>query len=196
MANLTQIRGILISKKVIITFTILLVLLVFIIPILLTQSTKITEEDFPLPVKEQPVQDGKFDDKAPISQKSKAAIESLKPYLIYRETFTTTSEQKVTFAVFTKPLDEYTLFVEIIGINFQSNHDDPLLARNVQSFRETAEKILAFIKKHDVNPQDIFISWGGQAYVQKSADVWLNVSEEYPKVIKAGDQWEFEKTTL
>lgn len=193
--HLTEIRKLIINKKVLITLVILIFLLVFAIPILLNRPSKITPEDIPPLLATQPVKEGKFDSKAEVSQNSKAEIEKLKPYLVYRKTIKTVTGSNVTFAVFAKPVVEHTLFVEIMGVNFRSNHDDPQLAKNVQDFREVARNIFDFIKSHNANPQNIFISWGGFAYIQNNAEAWLKESEEFPKVIKVEDGWEFEKNS-
>ena len=106
-----------------------------------TPSPSPIGQNIPPPIKQQPVVNGKFDPTAPISQRSKAAIDKLRPYLIYRDILTTSTGNKVTFALFTKPLDQYTLFVEMIGIDFQSTNSDPDLPRNVQDYLCFYEKI-------------------------------------------------------
>ncbi len=143
-------------------------------------------------LKEQPIIDGRFDKNAPIAQHSQKSIQTLSAYLPYRNTIQTTTGQKVTFTIFINPLDQYTLYIGILGINFRSSYDDPELPKNIQDFRETANAILSWMKNYNVNPGDIFISWGDNAYIQDNAEAWLTPSAKFPNIIKEGSNFVFE----
>ena len=173
---------------------IILVILVIIIAIAIPFSTKPKrEEGVPPPVSQQPEVDGKLDVNAPSSQKSKTSLLRLAKSLPYRSSSRASTGNKITFSIYTKPANEYTLYVEMIPINFQSTYADPDLAQNVLDFRETAEAIFTWLQEQKVSPADLFISWGSRAYIQKAAEAWLLESPQFPKVIKKGDKFIFEK---
>ncbi len=152
-----------------------------------------TETPIPPPLNQQPVVNGKFDPSAPASQRSKAAIDKLKPYLAYSKTITTSTGSNITFTVFTRPTENYTLRVKISNLNFQADYNDPNLPKTVQDFRETAAAIFDFMNQHGINPGDVFISWGSTpSYIQKNAEAWLVPSPQFPKVIAKNGQFVFE----
>lgn len=156
------------------------------------QKPKQEIKEVPLPVSEQPVSNGQFQESAPVSQTSKTSVEKLQPDLPYRQTITTSTGNKVTFVVLSNKRDPYTLYIETAGINYQLQPPDPDLPKNVLDFRETASTIFEWLNKQGVSQTDLFIVWGN-AIVQKSAESWLKESPEFPKVIKSGDKYEFSK---
>lgn len=186
------------ARFIIIAIIIILTLLGFIIfqQIQKSQYKQQVPSDVPLSLKRQPVIDGKFDGKAQISQRSQKAIESLKSFLPYRKTVTTSTGQEATFAVFGRPENPYTLYIETLNINFRSTYDDPNLPKNVQDFRDAAHELILFLKMRNINPSDVFISWGSIGYIQDNAEAWLVESPAYPKVINQNGKFVFEKPPI
>jgi len=145
-----------------------------------------------LPLQTQPVKEGKFDNQAPISKQSKGSIDKLKSKLPYRKIVETSTGQKIIFVIIASRIDLYTLTIEVVGIDFQSTYDDPNLAKNVLTFRETAQTIFDWMEDQGVKSNEVFITWGSRAFQQQSAEAWLNESPQYPKVIKRENQFVFE----
>lgn len=160
--------------------------------ILFFKSKPKLPEHIPPPVNQQPIKGESFDESAEISQSSKATIAGISSLLPHKDTINTTSGNKTTFVLISKPKDPYTLYVETININFQSDYTDPDLAKNVQDFRDTAAEILDWLVRQNVDTNQLFISWGGPSYVQKNAEAWLEESAAYPKVIKQNNKLVFE----
>ncbi|MBI3341773.1 hypothetical protein HY024_01490 [Candidatus Curtissbacteria bacterium] len=171
---------------------IVLILFVSLATTLTSQKPKQEITQAPPQIIRQPVTGGKFDEQAPVSQKSKTSIERLLPFLPYRQIITTSAGDKVTFVVIGNQKDLYDLYLETAGINFQLQKTDPDLPRNVLNLRETASTIFAWLNKQNVSQTDVFIVWGN-AVAQKSAESWLKESPQFPKVVKKGNQFVFEK---
>lgn len=150
----------------------------------------------PPSLKEQPIVNGRLNENAAISQRAKKAIETLTPNLPYNNTIRTSTGQNVLFTIFAKPNNTHFLFIAIDNINFRSAYGDPDLPKNVQNFRETTDSIFSWMKSYNANPGDVFISWDDNAYIQNSAEAWLTESPQFPKVIKQGDNFVFEKTPV
>ena len=177
----------------ILAIVILIFLVTAVINILFFDDKPVIPEEKPPSLSKQPIVNNKFDDTAPISQSSKASVESISNLLPYRSTIKTTSGNQTTFVLINKPKDPYTLYVETLNINFQTDHTDPELAKNVQDFRDTAAEILNWLEKQNIDTSQLFISWGSQAYVQQNAEAWLEVSDAFPKVINKDGKLVFEK---
>lgn len=195
--NLTNI------KNRIIPFTIAIVVILLLFAFIIFQqitrkpTQQIDTQNLPPPISSQPVVNGHFDSTAQISQRSKAGIDKLKPYLPIRTPLTTSTGSNVTYAVFLIPKVEHTLYVDMIGIDFQSTYNDPNLPKNVQNFRDVANAVLGFIKDHNANPSDIFITWGlSSAFNQQNVEAWLTLSDKFPAVVKKDNKYVFEKQPL
>lgn len=149
-----------------------------------------TPKDF-LPATEQPLTDGKFDQADPVSQVSKSQLAKIKDKLPYRKSILSSTGNQITISIHHQG-DEFTIYVEMFPIEFQSSYEDPDLPRNVLNFREGATFLYNWLKKNGVDPSKIFISWGSKAYIQETAREWLNESPQFPKVIKKDGNFVFE----
>ena len=186
--NLTKIRNL----RPIIAIIILVALFGFALLIVfnLKKARVVTPKDF-LPATEQPLTDGKFDEAATVSQDSKAQLAKIKDKLPYRKSILSSTGDQITVSTHHQG-DEFTLYVEMFPIEFQSSYEDPNLPRNVLNFREGATFLYNWLKENDVDPSKIFISWGSKAYTQETARQWLNETPQFPKIIKRDNQFVFE----
>jgi len=187
-------------KSRIVPVTIVVVIIIFLTAIIVFQQMarkpkqQINSQNIPPSINSQPVVNGRFDPTAAISQRSKAAIDKLKPYLPIRTQLTTSTGTIITYTVFLIPKVEHTLYVDTLGIDFQSGYSDPNLPKNVQNFRDVSNAVFGFIKQHETNPGDFFVSWGlSSINSQQSAEAWLVPSDKYPNVIKKDNKYVFEK---
>ncbi len=172
--------------------TIIIILLGFVITQQILKNRPFQTAQLPPPIKLQPVVNGKFDTNAPISQKSKASVELLKQHLPYKADFVSTTGDKITYTLYGKTIDPYTLYVDISNIDFLIPSTNPNYPKTIQDFRDTANHIFEYMKQYNANPSDVFISWGSQAYIQNNAELWLTVSDKFPPVVKKDNQYIFE----
>lgn len=188
--NLRQIIG----KKIVLFVLVSASLIFFLLIVTQLSKKKSAQETVSYtPIASQPVENGKFNTQAPVSQKSKTSLEKIKSQLPLTQTITTSTGTQVKVLLHAKDTDAYTLYLEIGSINFRSNGQDPMLAKNILDFRETARYVFNLLENKSINPKDIFIVWGTKAYIQQNAEAWLNESPKYPKVVKKGDAFVFEK---
>lgn len=196
--SLTSLKQQLTSVKAIVLGILVVALIIFLITVIIfqyfikPQPPPRTPSEFPPSLSEQPVVDGQFNKSAEISQRSRAAIDAIKPSLPYRTTITASTGQEITYVIFTDPLTPYTLYIEMLSVNFRATYEDPLLPKYVQDFRDSASNIFSWMRQLGVEPGDVFISWGDQAFIQENAEAWLVPSEKFPKVIRQDDQFIFE----
>lgn len=196
--SLTSLKQQLTSVKTIVLGILVVALVIFLVAVIIfqyflkPQPASRTPSEIPPSLSKQPVVDGQFDESAEVSQRSKATINALKSSLPYRTTITTSAGQEVAYVIFTDPLTPYTIYMEMLGVNFRATHEDPLLPKYVQDFRDTASDIFSWMRQQGVEPGDIFISWGDQAFIQENAEAWLVPSEKFPKVARQKNQFIFE----
>lgn len=148
----------------------------------------------PPPASQQPVTNGKLDVSESTVQQSKSLLDIIKPKLPYNQTITTSTGTKISYAAFLKTPDPYELYVEISGVDFTIPKDDPKFAQTIQDFRDTADSLYSFLTSNGVNPSAIYVVWADNLNNQKTAESWLNISSEFPKVIKQNGKYIFEKT--
>lgn len=189
--NLTNLKKEILPVAIAATIILFLIILISVQQIFRSRKTAPSSQNLPPSTKLEPVKNGKFDTSAPISQKSNEAINLLRPHLPYRAIFTTTTGTQVTYAIRTISINPYTLYIETININFLLASSDPILAKNVEDFRETAGEIFKFMGQYNVNPSDVFISWANNKQAQDNAGAWLVVSDKFPSVVKKGNQFIF-----
>lgn len=190
--NLTDLRTTLVTKKVWMYIVGALILMVVVITFFATKGATITAEDIPPSVNQQPVVNGTLDKEASQSVASKTGIEKIAKKLPHREVFKTSTGSSVTYSIFSKPTDPYSIYVETIGISFELADNDPDLPLNVQNFRDTSQEILKFLKGSGIKTNETFIIWGSTSKAQYYAENWLTESPRYPKVIKKDTTWQFE----
>jgi hypothetical protein len=172
----------------------LLVIILFSV-IVLQQTIRISRPTYtPPPASQQPVVNGKLDISAQAVKESKNFLDIIKPKLPYDQTPTTSTGTKVSYTVFAKTPDLYTLYVAIIGVDFTIPKDDPKFAQTVQNFRDTADSLYSFLTSNGVNPSAIYIVWADNLLNQKTAESWLNVSVDFPKVVKQNGKYIFENS--
>ena len=189
--NLTKLGQIAKNKIVLFLLFLAVVSVIWAVIANLQKASPTTPKEF-LPATKQPVTDGKFDENAQISQSSKSELVKAKEKLPYRTIVESSTGNRITLTLYQLPGDEFTLYAEMAPIEFQSTYEDPQLPKNILDFRETATVIYNWLKENNVDSSKIFISWGSKAYVQKNAAAWLNVSLQYPNVIKKDNNFVFE----
>ncbi len=192
--NLTQLRQQLLGRKAALVIIFLLVIIVGIFFISIRKQKEYTIKTVPPPAQGQPVKDGKFDTEAEISKKSKAEVDKIKSKLPKREEFQTSTGTNVSYTIFYKPTDPNSLYIETTKINLQIPKNNTNFPKEVQNFRETAARAFDWLNNQGTKIDGVFIIWS-DGVMQKAAETLFMESEEYPKVIKVGDMWEFEKAS-
>lgn len=186
--NLTSIRNLIIKQK----YFAIAILIVFLIIFALVLTSKSKPKDKYLPVTQQPTVNDQFNENAAVSKTAKAEVDSLLKKLPYTQTIKTKTEKNITYQIYKRDADAYTIYIQIKGVNFRSDYTDPNLPENVQDFRDTASSVLGWISKQGVETEKIFIIWGDKAYVQENAEKWLNISPQFPNVVKREGSFVFE----
>lgn len=172
-----------------------LVIITLLTVILIQQLIRVSKPTYtPPPASQQPVVSGKLDISAPTVQQSKTFLETIKPKLPHKQTITTSTGSKVAFVIFTKDPDPYDLYIQIANIDFSTPKSEPNFAQTIQDFRDTADVIFSFLATNDINPSALYIIWGDTLANQKTAESWLNVSGEFPKVVKQNGKYIFENS--
>jgi len=191
--SLNNIRNTLVQHKVFFIFGLVIVVLLTIV--IAQQIIRFSKPSYTPPASsQQPVIGGKLDTSDPQVQQSKNFLDIIKPKLPHDETLTTSTGTKVSYTAFTKTPDQYDLYVAIRGVDFTIPKEDPKLAQTVRDFRDTADSLYSFLASNGVNPSAIYIVWADNLPNQKVAESWLNVSGEFPKVIKQDGKYIFEKS--
>lgn len=172
------------------------VILVLLTVIIAQQLIKISKPTYtPPPASRQPVVNGKLDTSAIPVQQSKNSLDLLKPHLPFNQTITTSTGTKVTFSIFSKtPDDPYSLYVAIGGVDFTTPKGAANYAQTVQDFRDTTNTVFSFITRNGVDPSTLYITWADLLPNQKAAESWLNVSSQFPKVVKQNGKYVFENS--
>lgn len=70
--------------------------------------------------------------------------------------------------------NDYTILVNLNGIDFQIPTDDIYYFENQDAFVAGASEVLNWLKENNVDIKKIIIKWGDKAYVNKRANIWLN----------------------
>lgn len=190
--SLNNIRNALTRHKfLLIAGLVIVVLLVVIVTQQFIRSSKPTYT--PPPTSLQPVVNGKLDTSAPQVQQSKNSLDVIKPKLPYNQTVVTSTGTKLSYIAFVKTPDLYELHVAIIGVDFTLPKDDPKLPQTIQNFRDTSQSLYEFLTSNGVAPSALYIVWADNLQNQKTAESWLNISSEFPKVINQNGNYIFEK---
>lgn len=171
----------------------IVILLIFII---VQQFIRVSKPIYnPPPASRQPVVNGKLDTQALPVQQSKNSLSLLKPHLPNSQNITTSTGTKVAFSIFTKtPDDPYSLYIAISGVDFTTPKGAVNYAQTAQDFRDTSDAVFNFIAQNGVDPSTLYITWADNLPNQKTAESWLNISSELPKVIKQNDKYIFENS--
>lgn len=173
-----------------------LVIIVLLAVVTIQQLIRVSKPVYaPLPASRQPVVGGKLDTSALPVQQSKNSLDLLKPHLPFNRTITTSTGTKVAFSIFSKtPDDPYSLYVAIGGVNFAVQKEATNYAQTIQDFRDTSDAVFTFITQNGVNPSMLYITWADLLPNQKTAESWLNVSGEFPRVVKQNGKYVFENS--
>lgn len=171
-------------------------IIILLVVVIFQQLIRVTKPIYnPPPASQQPVINGKIDTAALPVQQSKNSLDLLKPHLPFNQTITTSTGTKVVFSVFTKtPDDPYSLYVAINGVDFTTPKEAVNYPQTVQDFRDTSDAVFNFITKSGVDPSTLFITWAYLLPNQKTAESWLNISSEFPRVVKQNGKYVFENS--
>jgi hypothetical protein len=119
---------------------------------------------------------GGIDTKSPAVKQSAEEIGKLVSGLPYQQSWNLTNGQSVEAAIPGKnlQLNAWTLTVQIFGIDYQSpeGSEDYEVAKS--SFLEAANKVFAWMKSKNADPNKIIISWGDRQFIQERAEKWLS----------------------
>ena len=102
-------------------------------------------------------------------------IESLSSKLPFNNSFTSSSGLEVEILIPSKEYleNDWTLTVQMFGIDYQVPDGDPEYESMKQSFREGANIVFKFIEDAGLNPNDFIILWGNRQIIQDSSEKWL-----------------------
>lgn len=102
-------------------------------------------------------------------------IEKLSPYIPYEKEVVLPNGQTLSVLIPPKNLQNnpWTLTVQIFGIDYNTSPTQKGYSSTKEAFRQAAGEVFTWMKEHDVNPRNIYISWGEKAYMQDQAEKWL-----------------------
>ncbi len=172
------------------------IIIVLLVVVIVQQIIRVSKPIYnPPPASKQPVVNGKLDTSALPVQQSKSSLDLLRSHLPSNQKITTSTGTKVAFSIFTKtPDDPYSLYVAIGGVDFTTPKEAATYTQTVQDFRDTSDAVFNFIAQNGVDPSTLYITWADMLPNQKTAESWLNVSSEFPKVIKQNGKYIFENS--
>lgn len=120
-------------------------------------------------------QGGGIDTNSAPVQDSTTEIEKLTSALPYTQDVTLSTEENVSILINGEDLqnNEWTLKVEINGINYNTSPDQPDYDTEKQSFIEAANLVFDWIRQQGADPDKIIFIWGDKKYIQDQAVAWL-----------------------
>jgi hypothetical protein len=105
---------------------------------------------------------------------SKNEIKKISDILPYKKIITTNG---IKTDIFIPPAtlleNEWTLSVDIYGIDYEIGENDPDYLKNKQAFIAAAQDIYFWLKSNGVATENIIIQWGDRAYIQDKSEQWL-----------------------
>lgn len=121
-------------------------------------------------------QGGGLDLNAPVVQESKAGVQKLNTYLPYQTELDLSTGIKASVVIPGQQFqtDNWTLTVQIFGIDYQVSEGDKDYEVMRKSFLEASSSVFEWIKDKGVDPEKLIIIWGDRAFIQESAEKWLN----------------------
>lgn len=118
---------------------------------------------------------GGINTKSKIAKESIDEINKLQPYLPYNEDFLTSNGLKISILIPAKELqaNDWTLTVNIFGINYQTEKNSEEYFIMKRSFREAVAKLAEWVNVRGASYDKIIVSWGDRAFMQERAEEWL-----------------------
>lgn len=106
---------------------------------------------------------------------SKSEIAKLEGKLPYTETVTS-GDISVGIVIPEQKYQDnnYTLLVNLNGIDFKLPSDDNNYFENRDAFVAAATRVLGWLKQNNVDVTKIIIKWGDRTFMNDKANVWLN----------------------
>ncbi len=116
-----------------------------------------------------------LDINAPYIQSSILEIEKVSALLPYSKSFTSSKNIKVEIQIPPAEMldNNWTLLVQIMGIDYQVPEDDPSYNDMKISFLQGAQDVFYWLKNNNINTENIIIQWGDRAFVQDRSAEWL-----------------------
>jgi hypothetical protein len=106
---------------------------------------------------------------------STSAIETLSKSLPYNKKFT--SSQGIPVEILIPPPtlleNEWTLTIQIFGIDYQIPESDPQYDAMKNSFLDAASDVFRFIQSNGVDPNNLIVQWGDREFIQQRSAEWL-----------------------
>lgn len=121
-------------------------------------------------------QGGGINTNAPEVKNSEVEIQKLYPLLPYNQDIPLSTGITASVVIPGQDLqnNEWTLKVQIFGINYETSPQQSDYAVMKQSFKEAASDVFRWISNNGVNPAKIYFVWGDKAYIQRIAETWLS----------------------
>ena len=115
---------------------------------------------------------------SPYIANSIAEIKKLKTKLPYTIDFTSSKSVPVSIVIPSYDLldNEWTLVVNISGIDYQVPESDPSYSDMQLSFLEASRDVFFWLKEQGVDTEKIIIEWGDRQYIKERSEQWLRGS--------------------
>ena len=112
---------------------------------------------------------------APLVVDSIREIQKLYPFLPYEKTVITPLSQEVAMVIpdFTSQPNQWTLQVDIFGLDYQLKKEDPEYSAHKNAFKIAATSLSSWIEEKGADPKKIMIIWGDKEYIQNKSQEWL-----------------------
>jgi len=112
---------------------------------------------------------------APVVANSMKEIQKLYPFLPYEETIKTSASQEATIVISdkTSQTNQWTLQVDIFGLNYHLVKGDPEYITMKNSFINAVSFLNKWIEEKGADPKKIMIIFGDQEYIQNKSQEWL-----------------------
>lgn len=117
-----------------------------------------------------------IDLKSSVIQNSLKEIKKLSPgRLPYIKKLSLSTGQSVEVVIPPRNLEAYPwiLTVQIFGLNYQTVAGEADYETMEKSFHEAARYVFNWMRDNGAEPTKILINWGDKAYIQETADQWL-----------------------
>ena len=115
--------------------------------------------------------------KAPAISTSQQELTALFPHLPFVVDVTLSTDRKVSIVVPSRQYQDapWKLTAQVFNIDYRIPISSKNYATEKAAFLESASYIFGWMKQHKVNPDNVIIKWGDEAYIQQRAEEWLKI---------------------
>jgi hypothetical protein len=144
------------------------------IPTISTRTKPLTIEAAPT----APAINGGTDVNSQIVKNSAVEVEKISPLLPFEREFTSSENIAISIVIPERDLqsNNYTLKVQVFGINYNTSPDQEDYEMMKRSFIEAANQIFSWLRQNNAVPENIIFVWGDRTFIQEQAKNWLDQS--------------------